>query len=113
MISYIPVVSQLTNSQHDACLVDPKALKKKYDLKGTVVVSKAEVFPLACDSWWFTIEDDGKQVVLYKHIPGYKCPSVVDVIQILGHQLTLLPKQKLLFHTDGELEQSVTFITIK
>ena len=112
MNAFIPIVSQLLDNKHDSCLVDPKILQKKHNLDGPVIIAKTEVYADTRMKWWFAIEDGGAQVILYSHSPCFKSPSIVDIIELLGHKLTLLPNQRLLFHTDGELEQSVTYITL-
>lgn len=114
MNSYIPVISEILDTQHDACLVDAEKLLENYEQNGSVIVSKAIVYPLACEKWWFSIEDNNQQqVVIMEHCPGFKCPNTVDIIEIIGHELTLLPGQKLLFHTDGDIEQTVSYITLQ
>ena len=110
MTSYIPVISTLSNNLHDACLIDSSALIEKHKMKGSIVVVKAGVYVTPSDKWCFSIEDFESQVIILEHCPGFKTPSFVDIIQLLGHNLTLLPKQKLLFHTEGEVEQSVSYI---
>ncbi len=112
MNSYIPVISEVLDTKHDSCLVDAKKVLKNKRLNGFVVVSKAEVYPLACEKWWFSIEDNKEKVVIVEHCPGFKCSDTVDIIEILGHELTLLPEQRLLFHTDGKMEQTVSYITV-
>ena len=112
MSSYIPVISEIFDTQHDACLVDAEKLLEYHELDGAIIVSKAVVYTLSCDDWWFSIEDNGQQVVIIEHCSGFKCPDSVDIVEMLGHELTLLPGQKLLFHTDGNIEQTVSFVEI-
>ena len=113
MNSYIPVISNVFDTQHDACLVDAEKILNNHHLKGSVNVCKAEVYAFANLKWWFSIEDKNEQVVILEHCPGFKCSDTVDIIEILGHELTLLPGQKLLFHTDGDIEQTVSYVEIK
>ena len=112
MNSYIPVISEVLDTKHDSCLVDAKKLLKNKKLNGYVIISKAEVYPLACEKWWFSIEDNKERVIIVEHCPGFKCPNTVDIIELLGHELTLLSGQKLLFHTDGDIEQTVSYIKL-
>ena len=112
MNSYIPVISKVLDTNHDSCLVDAEKLLKNHNLNRAIIISKAEVYPLACYKWWFSIEDSNEQVVIVEHCPGFKCSDTVDLIEILGHELTLLPSQKLLFHTEGNIEQTISYIKL-
>lgn len=112
MNSYIPVISKVLDSKHDSCLVDAEKILKTHSLNSLIIVSKSQVYPLSDDRWWFSIEEDNEQAIIVEHCPGVKRPDTVELIEILGHELTLLPGQKLLFHTDGNIEQTVSYIKL-
>lgn len=111
MQSLIPCTSRSGRNNHECILVNPNELQSWYGFSGPYQIAKTCISVEPSDDWSFVLEDGPSRVCLLCSA-DVDCTemSIVDIVAILGHAVTLSPWQKLYFHTSGYSGVYVTYL---
>lgn len=112
MNAYTPVISHNEKNGSDCYLVDMSELKTKMGSAKTVQIIQTLIYAEPWVNWQIILEDEEEQIILIEHFAKTYHDWPFDLIKEIGHALTLLPTQKLKFHTDGKLMPNITYVLL-
>lgn len=113
MSALIPIPSTSCDNENAICLLDPAQLFSRYGIDGLTTIVQVKVWIEAGDDWWIGLEEEGSRATLLD--PTYYAveqTGTIDVIATLGHQITILPGQRLIFQSDSWARPCISYISL-
>ena len=114
MNSLIPICSKTCQIETEACLLNPQQLLELYGFEGPHTVEKIKIITEEGEKWRIFLEEDGlcTGLIAWNDV-GVEKYKLLDLHLILGHNLTIMPWQKLIFKSNTECGKYLTFIRPK
>lgn len=113
MKSLMPTISY-EGYEITAVLVNAEDAIKKFASENRISVAKTNVFVHPKDIWSFMLVEANQQIpLLSSYELNINQPTKIDLIDILGHELCLIPGQELCFDSTVDRGKYVTFIADK
>ncbi|AXQ15852.1 hypothetical protein KE622_12630 [Shewanella algae] len=111
MIAYVPITSIRGKSEKEAFLLHPGLLRQWYGLEGPLTLAKSYFEVKENEPWFIVLDDNGAQTVIISwQDERYENTKFVDITKILGHELVVMPWQKLILRKNSICESYISFI---
>lgn len=113
MDTYTAVPAYVRKGFNGLVLVDISRLSFLYGVPHDrpVSVSKTALHGDFTDGWCFYLEEVGTRTALIKSSDTDHNSKAIDLIELLGHGLTVMPSQKLVFACTGDCV-GVTYVDL-
>lgn len=114
MQTYIPVPAFSGKSSNEIVLLDPVLLAAWHGVDKTVpkIICKTAIYGNHAAGWSLYLQENGCYEWLIGSDVAGSSSGALDVIAILGHNLCLMPWQKLIFCSEGQACTAVSYIRL-
>lgn len=92
-------------------MINASQLTEWHGMAPPHTIAKTQITVDKSDKWFIYLEDNGQRSLLASWKDERVCrSSAVDLVAILGHRLTVMPWQKVIFKTDSICCNYLTFL---